>query len=198
MASFGSGADAKLKEHYAIEVPATVVRAIAEKHGEAMARMERRQQSELPDRPGGAMLIVETDGSMIPVGETAEIVTGEPSVDLRKNRKLDWKEGRLGLVHQPGSVTPIFSATMGTVDDVGDQLWRSAIHAGAGIQTTFHGVGDGASWITNQLDLRFGTQATYLVDFYHLCDYIALAAEVVAGEGKKAWIEEKKNWLKDN
>jgi hypothetical protein len=34
-----------------------------------------------------------------------------------------------------------------TVDDVRDQLWRSAIYAGAGIQTKFHGVGDGASWL---------------------------------------------------
>jgi hypothetical protein len=195
---FGWGAAAKLKEHYRIEVPATVVRAIAEKHGEAMARMERQQQSELPDRPGVSVLIVETDGSMIPVVETAEPVPGEPPIDRRKTRKLEWKEGRLSLMHQPGSVTPIFSATMGTVDEVGDQLWRSAIHSGAGIQTIFHGVGDGASWITNQLDLRFGTRATYLVDFYHLCEYIASAAEVVAGEDKKAWIEEKKDWLKDN
>lgn len=196
--SFGWGAAAKLKEHYRIEVPATVVRAIAEKHGEAMARMERRQQRELPDLPGVSVLIVETDGSMIPVVETAEPVPEEPPIDLRKTRKLEWKEGRLSLMHQPGSVTPVFSATMGTVDAVGDQLWRSAIHAGAGIQTMFHGVGDGASWITNQLDLRFGTRATYLVDFYHLCEYIAPAAEAVAGTGKEAWIEEKKNWLKDN
>ena len=163
-----------------------------------MAKMERQQQGELPDRPGVSVLIVETDGSMVPVVETAVPTEGEPSVDRRKSRKLDWKEGRLSLVHQPGSVTPVFSATMGTVDDVGEQLWRSAIRAGAGSQTTFHGVGDGASWITNQLDLRFGTQAVYLVDFYHLCEYVAQAGEVVAGEGKEAWIEEKKNWLKDN
>lgn len=197
-ASFGGGAAAKLREHYGIEVPATVIRALTEKHGEAMVEIERQQQSELPDRPGVAALIVETDGSMIPVVETAEPVAGEPPIDRRKNRKLDWKEGRLSLVHQPGSATPIFSATTGTVDDVGEQLWRSAIRAGAGSQTTLHGVGDGASWITNQLDLRFGTQVTYLVDFYHLCEYVARAGEVVAGEGKEAWIEEKKNWLKDN
>jgi len=196
--SFGNGAAAKLKEHYGLEVPATVVRAIAEKHGEAMALMERRQKSELPERPGVAVLIVETDGSMIPVVKIAEPISGEPPIDRRKTRELEWKEGRLSLVHPPGSVTPVFSATMGTVDDVGDQLWRSAIHAGAGLQTKFHGVGDGASWITNQFDLRFGTQTTYLVDFYHLCEYIAPAAEAVAGAGKEAWIEEKKSWLKDN
>jgi hypothetical protein len=88
-----------------------------------MVRMERRQQSELPEQPGVAVLIVETDGSMMLVVETKEVTTKEPSVDLRENRKLDWKEGRPSLVHQSGSVTPVFSTTMGTVDDVGDHLF---------------------------------------------------------------------------
>lgn len=196
--SFGRGASAKLKEHYGIEVPATVIRAVTEKHGEALLEMQRQEPSELPDRPGVAVLIAETDGTMIPVVEIAEPVAAEPPVDRRKCRKVNWKEGRLSLVHEPGSVTPIFKATMGTVDEVGEQLWRSAIRAGAGNQTRIHGVGDGAAWITNQMDLRFGTQATYLVDFFHLCEYISKAAEVVVGKDKEAWIEEKKDWLKDN
>ena len=196
--SFGGGASGKLKEHYGIEVPAATIRAVTEKHGEAMVAMQRQEQSELPDRPGVAVLIAETDGTMVPVVHIEEPVTGEPPVDRRKSRKVDWKEGRLSLVHQPGSVTPIFKATMGTVDDVGEQLWRSAIRGGAGSQTRFHCVGDGASWITNQVDLRFGTRAIYLVDFFHLCEYVSQAAEVVAGEDKEAWIEEKKDWLKDN
>jgi hypothetical protein len=196
--SFGRGASAKLREHYGIEVPATVIREVTEKHGQAMLEMQRQEPRELPDRPGVAVLIAEADGTMIPVVEIDEPVAAEPPVDRRKNRKVDWKEGRLSFVREPGSVTPIFGATMGTVDEVGEQLWRSAIRAGAGSQTRFHGVGDGASWITNQLDLQFGTQATYLIDFFHLCENISTAAEVVAGEGKDAWIEEKKDWLKDN
>lgn len=196
--SFVRGATAKLKEHYGIEVPATVIRAVTERHGEAMLQMQQQEASELPDRPGVAVLIAETDGCMIPIVEIAEPVAEEPPVDRRKCRTVDWKEGRLSLVHEPGSVTPIFAATMGTVDEVGEQLWRSAIRAGAGSQTKIHGVGDGAAWITNQLDIQFGTQATYLVDFFHLCEYVSAAAEVVAGEGKEAWIEEKKDWLKDN
>jgi hypothetical protein len=45
---------------------------------------------------------------------------------------------------------------------------------------------------------QFGSQAQYLVDFYHLCDYLAAAGEVIAGKDKPAWMEEKKDWLKDN
>jgi hypothetical protein len=196
--SFGRGVLSKLKEHYGIEIPATVIRNVTEKHGEAMSEMLRQQPSVLPSQPGVAVLIAETDGSMVPIVEIAEPVLGELPVDRRKTRKLDWKEGRLSLVHQPGSVTPIFRATMGTVSDVGDQLWQSTIRAGAGSKTKFHCVGDGASWITNQLDLRFGPNAIYLIDFFHLCEYISAAAETVAGENKEAWVEEKKNWLKDN
>jgi hypothetical protein len=43
-ASFGGGTTRKLKEHYGIEVPATVIRAITERHGESMSEMERRQR----------------------------------------------------------------------------------------------------------------------------------------------------------
>lgn len=195
---FARAAAAKLKEHYGIELPASAIRAITEKHGEAILATQRRQQSELPEQPGVAVLIAEMDGSMVPVVETAEPAAGEAPIDRRKTRKLKWNEARLGLVHQPGSVTPIFCATMETVDEAGEQLWRSAIRAGAGTQTKFHCLGDGASWITNQVDLRFGTQATYLVDFPHLCGYVSAAAEVIAGESKAVWIEEKKEWLKDN
>jgi hypothetical protein len=196
--SFGRGASSKLMEHYGIEVPATVIRAVTERHGESMLRIQQQEPGELPDRPGVAVLIAEADGCMIPVVEIVEPVAAEPPVDRRKCRKVDWKEGRLSLVHEPGSVTPIFGATMGTVDEVGEQLVRSAIRAGAGSETRIHGVGDGAAWITNQMDLRFGTQATYLVDFFHLCEYISAAAEVVAGKDKESWMEEKKGWLKDN
>jgi hypothetical protein len=83
-------------------------------------------------------------------------------------------------------------------NDVGEQLWQSSIRAGAESGTKFHCVGDGASWITNQLDLRFGPSAIYLIDFFHLFEYVSTAAETAAGENKEAWIEEKKNWLKNN
>ena len=179
-------------------MPETAIRLVTEKHGKAMLEMQRQEPSELPFRSGVAMLIAETDGSMVPVVEIAESAPGEPPVDRRKNRKLDWKEGRLSLVRPPGSVTPIFKATMGTVDEVGKQLWQSAIRAGAGNETRFHCVGDGAPWITNQVDLQFGPRATYLIDFCHLCEYISSAAEVIATQDKEAWIEEKKDWLKDN
>ena len=90
---------------------------------------------------------------------------------------------------------------MGSVNEAGERLLVCALEAGAASQTKIHGLGDGAPWILEQMDLQFGSQADFLVDFYHLCEYLSAAAEVVAGnEGieKQAWMEEKKDGLKDN
>jgi Uncharacterised protein family (UPF0236) len=190
-----AGASAKLKEHYGIDIPVSTTRAITEKHGEAIL-VEQKQESPLREQAGVAVLITEMDGSMLPVVETAE--ASGTSMDRRKTRKLSWKETRLCLAHAPGSVTPVFGATTGGVEEAGTQWLQCAIAAGAGSQTKFHGLGDGASWITDQLELQFGTQAHYLVDFYHLCEYLSAAANVVAGNEKESWMEEKKNCLKEN
>ncbi len=144
------------------------------------------------------MLIAETDGSFVPVVETAEPGEGRSPKDRRKTRTLTWKEARLSLAHEPGSVTPFFGATMGNVGEAGQQLRRCAMRAGAGCQTKFHCVGDGASWITDQVDLQFGTQARYLIDFFHLCEYLSAAGERIVGDEKQAWVNDKKEKLKDN
>jgi hypothetical protein len=43
-------------------------------------------------------------------------------------------------------------------------------------------VGDGAPWIAHQIKERFGGQSTYLVDFFHVCDYLSAAAQALYGE----------------
>ena len=81
---------------------------------------------------------------------------GEAPVDRRKTRHVGWKEARLALAHEPGSVTPISGATLGSVEEAGERLAVCALEAGAGSQTKFHGVGDGAVWITEQMEVQFG------------------------------------------
>lgn len=98
----------------------------------------------------------------------------------------------------PGSVTPRFGATMGTVEAAGDQLRACAVAAGVGHQTRSHGVGDGALWIAGQVERTLGAQATYLIDFSHLGDYLAAAAAGVAALDPATWLTEKKTWLKTN
>jgi len=204
MSDFGAenafaGAAAKLKEHYGIAVPVSAVRMVTEEHGAAM-RAQEKQKSAWPESGGVAgvpVLIAEIDGSMLPVVETAEPGAGEAQ-DRRKTRQVSWKEARLALAHAPGSVTPIFGATLGSAEEAGERLAVCALQAGAGHQTKIHGVGDGAVWITEQMEVQFGTQAKYLVDFPHVCEYLSAAGEVIAGNNKPDWMEKQKDGLKDN
>jgi uncharacterized protein UPF0236 len=205
MTDFGAenafaGAAAKVKEHYGIEVPVSAVRGVTEEHGAAMLAQEKKK-SDWPESGGVGgvpVLIVEIDGSMLPVVETAERGAGETPQDRRKTRQVSWKEARLALAHAPGSVTPIFGATVGSAEEAGERLAVCALRAGAGRQTKIHGVGDGAVWITEQMEAQFGVQANYLVDFPHLCEYLSAAAEVIAAQDKSAWRKEKESWLKEN
>jgi hypothetical protein len=190
-------AAAKLKEHYGIEVPVSAVQPVSEEQGAEILAQEKKK-SDYPEGVGVPVLIVELDGSMLPVVETATPEAGAAAVDRRKTRQVGWREARLGLAHAPGSVTPVLGATLGSVAEAGERLAVCALAAGAGSQTKFHGGGDGAVWITEPREAQFGSQVQYGVDLYHLCDYLAAAAEVVAGQDKSRWMEEKKEWLKDS
>jgi hypothetical protein len=145
---------------------------------------------------GCKLLIGEMDGSMIPV---VNVDKDEEAKDKRKNKTLQSKEARLCLVHEAGSTTPTFGATFsGTVADAGKQLYHCAIQAGLGKGTHLHAVGDGATWIADQIDEQFGAQGSYLIDFYHICDYLAAAAKSCASKHEKAWLDKQKDQLKQN
>jgi hypothetical protein len=59
-------------------------------------------------------------------------------------------------------------------------------------------VGDGAPWIANQVEMQFGAQGRYLVDFFHLCEYLGAAAPVCAPDHPSAWLDVQKDRLKAN
>ena len=181
----------KLQEHYSIQVPVSTIRKITELHGQQMH--EQRQASSLPIDLGCPQQIAEIDGCMLPV-----ITLRNDEGDKRKKKVLHWKEARLALVHEQGSVTPQFDATFAkSVDDAGQALLNCAVSAGLGTNTQIHGVGDGASWIEKQMKEKFGTQGSYLIDFYHVCEYLAKASHTCAANDND-WMEAQKKRLKEN
>lgn len=181
---------ARLREHYGIEVPISAVQAITERHA---ARLQEQETlvTVASAQAGAPIVVAEVDGSMVPIVTTAVL-----AADRRKTRTVGWQEARLSLAHAQGSVSPVFAATLGTVDEAGDQLRHCAIQAGLGKPTRVHCVGDGAPWIVEQVHRVFGTQASYLVDFYHLCDYLAAAAPGCAPGQETGWLEEQKQRLR--
>jgi hypothetical protein len=183
----------KLQEHYGITIPVSTVRKITEGHGAHMR--EQQDRGSVPvSTPGCRQQIGEIDGSMVPI-----VTIGTETGDKRKQKTLQWQEARLVLVHAQGSVTPKFAATFGgSVEESGHALLSCAVAAGFGTTTQVHGVGDGAVWIADQCAATFGPQASYLVDFYHVCDYLAEAAKIRAPAAPHAWMETQKGLLKNN
>ena len=173
---------AKLQEHYGISVPQHLGRTVTEKHAHRM-KAEQVLASELPDL-GVAVVIGETDGSMVPIVSIALRYTPNEPADGRKRRSLGWKEARLSLAHAHGSVTPVFNATMGGPDEVGDQLLDCVIRAGAG-----------APWIADQVDRVFADNARYLIDFMHLSDYLAAAAPRCSPAASIPWLAQQKELM---
>jgi hypothetical protein len=182
----------KLQEHYGIEVPVSGIRMITEHHGKALFEQPERV-CDWPETAGAAYVIAETDGGMVPV------VTIDPeALDKRKGKQLGWQELRLCLAREAGSRTVHYGGNFsGGTEATGRQLLACAVQAHFGKQTHLHAVGDGAAWIKNQVDEQFGSQGHYLIDFMHLCGYLAEAAPS-CGDAPKGWLEEQKQHLKTN
>ena len=181
----------KLQEHYSIQIPVSTIRNITEHHGQQID--DQRETSSLSTDEGCQQQIAEIDGCMLPI-----VTVREGSGDKRKKKVLHWKEARLALVHEHGSVTPKFDATFAkSVDDAGQSLLNCAVAAGLGVNTQIHGVGDGASWIEKQMQEKFGSQGSYLIDFYHVCEYLSEASNTCAANDND-WLDTQKKRLKNN
>ena len=185
----------KLKEHYGIEVPSSAGRTITEAQARALHAQEQRETT-IPAQ-GVPWVIVEPDGSMIPIVDTAApATTGDAGADRRPTRQVRWQEARLSLAHAQGSVTPRFAATLGPPETVGAQMRDCAIRVGLGQTSQVHSVGDGAPWIAAQVQQQFGAQGRYLVDFYHLSEYLAAAAPRCAPDAPAPWLAAQQAQLK--
>lgn len=188
--SFAAAAQ-KVREHYRIEVPVSLLRSSTLRHAEAM-KLEPEVSARLP-AGGVRQLLTEIDGTLLPVVEI-----GTAPADKRKQRLCKWQEARLCLAGQVGSCQRRYAATLGGVEQAG-QHWKACVaQAGAGRQTRLHCVADGALWIERQVQAQFGAQATLVVDFYHLSEYLGAAGEAIAGAGARQWLWQQQERMKAN
>lgn len=188
--SFGKAVE-KMNEHYGIVVPESSIRLITQKHGENLDASDTVVSEHTGI--GVTQVVVQTDGCMIP---KVEFTPTEEQSDKRKTRTVAWKEVRLSLGYVPGMIKPVFEATSGTPDDVGQQLLSCAKQVGCGKKTQIHGVGDGATWIAEQIENTFGSNSSYLIDFYHLCEYFHPAAKACSDE-PDSWYKQIKELMLD-
>jgi len=178
----------KMKEHYGIEIPACMIRKITKSTAEEIAAWEPKGRIK-----NTGLLIAEMDGGMVPIVEIGEKTEG---VDLRKTRKVCWKEAKLCFARPHGEITRVYAAVIGSPEDAGKKLYECAEKAGFGEGTYIHGLGDGAQWLVDQFENQFGSQAHFLIDFFHLCEYLAEASPWCNVLDQKGWLEEKKRMMK--
>lgn len=120
---------------------------------------------------------------MVPI---AEILSG--GGDKRKNRNLLWKEFRLAAVQRVGEISWIYTVSYGSADQLGDRLAKIAKRVGFDDRTRVHALGDGALWVQEQMEKVFGCQMEFMIDFYHLCEYLSAASDAF-GQYKEKWMK---------
>jgi hypothetical protein len=184
-------ASAKVKEHYRIEVPVSGARKYTLKH--ATKIKEREVEVNSLASGGIAQVIAQTDGCLIPMVRIAK----KGAKDGRKRRQVEWQEARLSLAYRAGSLKKEYRATLKEVEVAGRQLLSCAQRAGAGDKSQIHCVGDGAGWIVRQVEERFGGQASYLIDFYHVSEYLSKAGESISHKPQE-WRRRQQKRLKRN
>lgn len=183
----------KLVEHYGVLLNESTVRRIAEGHAQKVFEAAEPEVA-WPQQAGCAVVVAETDGGMVPIMEPSSTAT-----DRRKGKRLFWKEAKICLAHAQGSRTPVYGGTLqGDVDQAGQHLFYCALKAGFGQGSRLHAVGDGAEWIAAQVERQFGANGSYLVDFYHVCDYLSAAAKALGPdqETTSIWLSTQKDRLK--
>lgn len=201
MTDFGSDVafgqvNKKLQEHYGVTVPENGIRRTTLHHAKQIKALQDKLLGNQTS-PAKACIISETDGSMVPIVKPQVAVEGQ-KIDRRKGKVLVYREARLTLAHEKDSISPIFSATFGDVKTAGKHLLHCVQVVGTDEKTKIHSVGDGAAWIADQIEKQFGSNATYLIDFYHLCEYLSAAASACALGHEKKWLTEQKALLKES
>ena len=180
-----------VKEHYGFEISESTVAQTTLKHAEQIAHSQAQRESvgALPAQ-GAEQLIGQVDGSFVRIVET-----NPKAKDRRKSRVVDYQEARLCAATKRGSDQVYYEATFEEVDEVG-LLWaQAAKRAGWALDSSIHVVGDGATWIAAQAERIFGPQGRFLVDFYHLCEYLSVASTDCSSHPKR-WMKTQKKRLK--
>lgn len=185
----------KMLEHYGVVVAQSTIRRATLAHAKKIYERSRGLPQGLPNKVAPEQtFIAEIDGTMVP---TVRASSTEP--DKRKNKSVQWQEAKVALAHVSGSVEIVYAATLsGDTDQAGKQLRACAKRAGFGKGHRVHGVGDGAPWIAKQFKERFGEQGSYLLDFYHVCEYLSAAGKAIEPqpEARLAWLDKQKVRLK--
>ena len=95
----------------------------------------------------------------------------------KKKRHCFWKEIRLCTVRDFKSEKTTYGSVLGSPVEVGLMMEQCSKYRGLSEESWVHGVADGAAWIAEQYEITFGANHQFLIDFYHLMEYVSAAGE---------------------
>ena len=178
--SFAQAA-ARVQEHHGFEIGASAVReatlAQAQRAAQKLAGQYQEPFRVLPAR-GAQHVIAQADGTMICTVAPGKRTGQKPRA---------WKEMRLTAAQAQGQAQTVYAATFGGVEEVGRRWGHCARQAGWGLNSQIHALGDGAEWIRLQTREVFGSQGTFLCDFFHVSEYWGAAAPSCRAQAPERW-----------
>ena len=184
-----------LREHYGVELSASVVNKVTRQTGSEAKRFNADAPA---SKAGAALLVVELDGSMVPVVEYGDLDKQQKASGLKRNRNCFWKEFRLCTASRSEGGRTRYAVTDGTPLEAGWMMYHNCKLEGMDEATHIHGVADGAPWIVDQYEEQFGANHDFLIDFYHVSEYLATASDELDEDpaGKRDWYERQRQHLK--
>ncbi len=174
-----------------IQIPQSTIRALSLKHASGIEKQQREQFEKpyrlLPEQ-GAKQIIAQADGSMI---------CTVPAGRKRKGKRpREWKEVRVVCAQAVGVERAHYAATFESVQQSGFQWGHTAMEAGRGLSSQIHAVGDGALWIQQKSKEVFGANGRFLVDFYHISEYLAAAGKSCRPTNPRQWLKTQQRRLK--
>jgi hypothetical protein len=169
------------REHYGLELGVSAVRQATLAHAQrAQAKLEKEYAEPFRILPavGEDHVIAQSDGTMI-----CTVAAGP----RKSKRARQWKEMRLVAAQAKESVTTVYAATFGSVEQTGRRWGHCTRQAGWGLNTRIHALADGAPWIRLQSQEVFGKQGHFLCDFYHVSEYLGAAAPTCRADRPDQW-----------
>jgi hypothetical protein len=179
----------QLAEHYGLDISKSSIRSIVNRHCAAIAGEAEESVGTLPSQ-GEDCVVVEADGSMLP------IAAFEEGPDRRRTKTVQWREFKLCAARSAGSSSTCYGGSFCGAEEFAPKWERCALGAGWGAQSRIHGVGDGAEWLEKTFQGSFGAQGSYLLDFFHLSEYLAEAGKAV--DADDGWLKRQQKLLKES
>jgi hypothetical protein len=187
-----------IAEHYGFELPCSAVAKITAEAGFAAREFNSTVDGDGERSP---LLVVELDGSMVPIVEYNEATEEQKSKGLTRDRNCHWREFRLCTASRPDEASTYYGVVRGDPFEAGCMMYETCLKKGMDETTHIHGVADGAPWIAEQYEDQFGANHTLLIDFYHVSEYLGVASgelnsNLLGQQSPSQWLTEAKQKLK--